>query len=83
MQLDLSRYQTQQTPPTNLIGLWTFNIEGKDVCFWGNYEEVTKTAELYLKTKNLENITIYLVDCIDYSKLFTEDHSINSYIQTT
>ncbi|HOK10411.1 MAG TPA: hypothetical protein PLT82_01060 [Candidatus Hydrogenedens sp.] len=81
MPLDLSKYQGQQTPPSKAIGLWIFNIDDKDICFWGNYDEVVKTAELYLKTKNMQDKTIYLIDCIDYSYFFNEDFSINRYIK--
>lgn len=79
MPFDLSKCQMSEDNIKNAIGLWIFNIEGRDVCFWGNYEEATKTAGLYIKTKKLETITIYLIDCVDYSKLFNEDYSINSY----
>ncbi len=82
MPFDFSKCQTSEDNIKNAIGLWIFNIEGRDVCFWGNYEEAMKTAELYIKTKNLETITIYLIDCVDYSKLFNEDHSMNSYFTT-
>ena len=82
MPLDFSKCQSSKDSIQNATGLWIFNIEGKDVCFWGNFDEAIKTAELYLKTKKMEAITIYLLDCIDYSKLFYEDHSINSYLSS-
>ncbi len=83
MSFDFSKCQLPKETLQNAIGLWIFSIEEKDVCFWGNFEEVLKTVELYLKTKNLENITIYLMDCVDYSQLFHEDHSISSFLQST
>jgi len=83
MSFDFSKYQLPKETLQNAIGLWTFSIEGKDVCFWGNFEEVLKTTELYLKTKNLQNTTIYLLDCVDYSRLFHEDHSLSSYLKST
>lgn len=82
MTFDFSKCKLPKETIQNAIGLWIFNIEGKDVCFWGNYEEVLKTAELYLKTKNLPDTTIYIMDCVDYSYLFHEDHSISSYLQS-
>ncbi len=83
MMVDLSKYQSRNETIQKAIGLWIFNIQDKDVCFWGNFDEVIKTAELYLKAKNLENTTIYLIDCIDYSNLFHEDHSINTYLPSS
>ncbi|MGC8738362.1 MAG: hypothetical protein ACP5UA_06895 [Candidatus Hydrogenedens sp.] len=82
MIFDFSKCQSSKENIQNAIGLWILNIQGKDVCFWGNFEEASKTAELYLKTKNIENTTVYLIDCVDYSQMFHEDHSINSYSQS-
>jgi len=50
-------------PDLEQMALWVFSIEGRDICFWGRYEEVVSTAELYAHAHGVDRGPITLVDC--------------------
>ena len=53
----------QQEPKPNILGLWVFSIQDRDICFWGRYPDAVSTAKLYAASRGLESGAITLVDC--------------------
>lgn len=63
--VDNTRFVTNHhhEPDHDQMALWVFSIQGKDICFWGRYNEVVSTAEQYAHAHGFEQGTISLVDC--------------------
>jgi hypothetical protein len=55
------KYQTE--PESRRLGLWTFQIQQRDVNFWGRYEEVRNIVEKYATSRGVDRDIIELVDC--------------------
>lgn len=57
------KFQTE--PESRRLGLWTFQIQQRDINFWGRYEEVRNIAEKYAESHGVDKGTIELVDCCE------------------
>lgn len=44
------------------MGLWTFNIQERDVSFWGRYPDAESTARQYAAKNGVDSTAIRFVD---------------------
>ena len=73
MNINFERWNPENQFDENILGLWIFNIEEKDICFWGHYKEVLKNLEEFITKKKLEDKIVYVLDCIQYNRFFKEE----------
>jgi len=73
MNIAFDKWNQENQFDEQILGLWVFNINDKDVCFWGHYNEVLKNLEEYVTKKGLSEKTVYVVDCIQYNRFFKEE----------
>lgn len=70
--LDVAHFyqKYQQIPDTERVALWTFDIDGRTISFWGTLAEASSTANLYLRLHDLENIVLILLDYDPMPRVF-------------
>ncbi len=73
MMINFEKWNSEIYFDENTLGLWVFNINDKDVCFWGHYNEVLKTLHKFIEKNGLKNVPIYVIDCIQYNNFFREE----------
>jgi len=63
IRIDESRYFAayHHAPENGGQGLWIFNIQERDICFWGRYADAASTAQRYAETRGLQTGTIQLI----------------------
>lgn len=49
-------------PDKQLLALWTFRIQGREICFWGIYRHAEETARRFAITRGMTEGAITLLD---------------------
>ena len=49
-------------PDRKQPALWTFSIQGRDICFWGTYRHAEETARRFAVTRGMTEGAIALLD---------------------
>lgn len=71
--IDITQFcqKHHRIPEKDRVALWTFNIDGHEICFWGTLAEVFSTAYLYARMHDVDAPAFSLVDYSPMPKVFT------------